>query len=129
MLHLVLFRVAVADHGLLDLQGSVLGHRKACENGGADRGSARLPEGKRGLRIYVDEYFFNRDFDRPVRGDDFVQPFEQRLQAPGEIAAARFDAAAGNIPQLAFAGFDDAEAGDLQAWVDAENPQSITAVV
>jgi hypothetical protein len=64
-----------------------------------------------------------------VRRDDFVQSFEERLEAPGEIPTARLDAAACNIPQLAFAGFDDAEAGDLQAGVDAENPQSITAVV
>ena len=49
--------------------------------------------------------------------------------AAGKVASARLHAPTGNVLQLAFAGFDDAESGDLQAGVDAENPQSITAVV
>jgi hypothetical protein len=64
-----------------------------------------------------------------VRGDHFFQTFEDRLQARGEVAGARFDAAARDIDQALAVVFDDAETRELQARVDAEDSQSTTAVV
>jgi hypothetical protein len=64
-----------------------------------------------------------------VRRDDFLQPFEDALQPLCEFALPGFDAAARDVAELSSGGFDDAEAGDLQSRIDAENSQSITAVV
>ena len=86
VLHLFFFGVALAHHRLLDLQRSVLGHGKAGEDRGADRGAARLAERERGLRIDVDEHLLDRDLAGRVRGDHLVQAFQDRLQARGEVA-------------------------------------------
>jgi hypothetical protein len=65
-----------------------------------------------------------------MRGNHFAQTFEERLEARREVTAARLDAAARDVPQQRpLSGLDDAEAGDPQAGVDAEDPQSITAVL
>ena len=129
VLHLLLLRMAAADHGLLHLQRGVFGHRKPGEHRGADGRAARLPQGERGLRIDVDEYLLHRDLERAVRGDDLVQALEDRLQAPREIALAGLDAAARDVVELVPGALDDAETGDLQPRIDPEDSQVITAVV
>src|SRR5207302_5008337 len=49
---------------------------------------------------------------------------------PGrQVAGAGFDAAACHVTQLPAARLDHSEAGDLQPGIDAEDSQSITAVV
>ena len=125
VLDLLLARVTVAHHRLLHLQRGVFGDRKAGEHRGADRGAARLAERERGLRVDVDEDLLDRHLERAVRGDDFVQPFEDGLQALREVARAGLDAAAGDVAQLPAGAVDDAEAGCLQAGIDSEDSQLI----
>jgi hypothetical protein len=129
VLDLLFLGVAVADHRLLHLERSVLGDRQAGENRGADRGAARLPEGERRLRVDVDEHLLHRHLDRPVLRDDLAQPIEDRFQPRGRFTGARFDAAARDVEELGTVFLDDAEAGDAQPGIDAENSQSSTAVV
>jgi hypothetical protein len=62
-------------------------------------------------------------------GDDLGQALQDRLQARGEVAGAGFHAAARDVAQARAARLDDAESGDLQPGIDAEDDQSITAVV
>ncbi len=129
MLHLLLRRVAVADDRLLYLQRGVLGHRQARDHRGADRRAARLAEEQRRLGIHVHENLLDRDLDRTMLRDHFAQPFEDGFQPRGEITIARFDATAGDVTQAPAVLLDHAEAGGLQARVDAEDLQSSTAVV
>ena len=103
--------------------------RQAGEHRRADRRAARLAEREGGLRIDVDEHLLDRDLERAVRGDDLVQPFEDRLQALREIALAGLDAAARYVVKLAPGALDHAEAGDLQARIDPEDSQSTTGSV
>jgi hypothetical protein len=81
------------------------------------------------LRIDVDEDLLDRDLERPVLGDDAVQALEDDLQARGERAASRFDAAARDISQLRPVRLDDAEPRALQPRIYPEDLQSSTAVV
>jgi len=127
--HLVLGRVAVADHGLLYLQRRVLGHGQAGDDGSADRRAAGLSQRQRRLGIGVDEDLFDGDLDRRVRGDHLVQPLEDGLQPHREIAGTGLDAAARHVHEPVVDRIDDAEPGHLQARIDAEDSQSITAVV
>src|SRR6266480_4537787 len=129
VLHLLFSGVAVPDHRLLDLQRGVLRDREAGEHRGTDGGAARLPERERRLRIGVDEHNLYRDLAGGVRRDDAVQPLENRLQPGRQVAGSRLDASACNVAQLRAARLDHAEAGDLQPGIDAEDSQSITAVV
>jgi hypothetical protein len=62
-------------------------------------------------------------------GDHAVQPFEDHLEALRQLARAGFDAAARDVTQIVAARLDDAESGDAEAWIDAEDFQSSTAVV
>ena len=121
--------MAVADNRLLHLQRRVFGHRQARDHCGADRGAARLAQQQRGLRIDVHEDLFHRHFERPMLRDHFAQSLEDGFEPRGEIAAARFDAAAGDVTQAPAVLLDHAEAGGAQARVDAEDFQSSTAVV
>src|SRR5437763_1394002 len=129
VLHLPLSGVAVADHRLLDLERGVLRDRQAGEHRCADRRAARLPERERRLRIGVDEHYLDRDLARGVRRDDAVQPLEDRFQPGRQVAGAGFDAAARHVAQPRAARLDHSEAGDPQPGIDAEDSQSITAVV
>ena len=123
VLHLLLGGVAVADHRLLDLQRGVLGDRQAGEHRGADRGAARLAERERRLRVGVDEHLLDRDLAGRVRGDDLVQTFEDRFQPRGELAGAGLARSRSPRREAGIAGFDDAESGDLQPGIDAEDSQ------
>jgi hypothetical protein len=91
----------VADHGLLDLQGAVFGHRQVRRDQRGDRRAACLAEQQRGLRVDVDEDDFDRRLLRLVGGDDLGQAVEDGLD-PLRQAARRIglDAAAGDIGQL-----------------------------
>ena len=73
LLYLLLVCVAVADHGLFDLQGGVFGHRQISQHCRANRRAARLAQQQRGLRIDVDEHFFHRDLLRLMLCDHFAQ--------------------------------------------------------
>jgi hypothetical protein len=64
-----------------------------------------------------------------VGGDDLLQAFEDGFQPRGKIAGAGLDAAARHVKQAGVFGIDDAESGDLQPRIDAEDFQSTTAVV
>jgi hypothetical protein len=129
VLDLLLGGVAIADHRLLHLQGGVLGHRQPGEHRGANRRAARLAERQGRLGIRVHEDLLHRHLHRSVRGDHFLQAFEDRLQACGKVAGAGLDAAARDIDEALAVVFDDAETRELQARVDAEDSQSTTAVV
>ncbi len=129
VLNLLLARMAVADYRLLYLEGCVLRYRKAGKDGGTDGRAASLPESERGLRVHIYEYLLHGDFDRAVRRDHFLEPLEDRLQARGQSALSGLHAAARNVMELASRGLDHAEPGNLQSRIDAEDSQSITAVV
>jgi hypothetical protein len=64
-----------------------------------------------------------------MRVDDLVQAFQDDLEPRRELARPGLHAAARDIAQLRSLVLDDAEAGDAQARIDAENLQSSTAVV
>jgi len=85
-LHLFLFRVAVADHGLLHLERRVLCDRQSRIDRGADRRAARLAERERGGGIDVDEDFLQRDLLRAVLADDFSQASRMALRRSGRSA-------------------------------------------
>jgi hypothetical protein len=63
-----------------------------------------------------------------MRGDDLVEPFEDGLEPRRQVALAGLDAAAGDVAKARAVFFDDAESGDAQPRIDAEDDQSITAV-
>jgi hypothetical protein len=58
-----------------------------------------------------------------------LQAFQDRLQPRGEIALAGADAAARQVPQPPAILLDHPESRDAQSGIDAEDLQSITAVV
>ena len=122
-LHLLLARLAGAYNRLLDLQRGVLGHRQSARHCGTDCGAAGLAQQQRGFGIDVDEDLLDRRALGVIAGDDFLQAFEQDLQALGQFALAAADAAAGDIGQFLAALFDDPEAGDAQSGVDAEDAE------
>jgi hypothetical protein len=59
-----------------------------------------------------------------VRGFDFGQSVEQPLPARGEPAAPRAHAPARHVGDARALLVDDAEPGDLQAGIDAEDPHA-----
>src|SRR3546814_13636339 len=71
-------------HGLLDLQGCVLCHQQVSAYQRANRGTTRLPQQQRGLRIDIDEYFFDRRAIGPVTGDHFGHAGEYGFEARSE---------------------------------------------
>ena len=129
VLHLFFFCVALADHGLLDLQRSVLRDREARDHRRADRGAARLAQQQRGLRIHIDEDLLDRHLLRAVRCDDFGNSVQKAFESSRQIPRAGFDATAGDVAQAPGILLDDAEARDLQPRIDAQDFQSTTAVV
>ena len=128
VLHLLLCRVSVADHRLLHLQGGVLGDRQAGQHCGADRGAARLPQRERGLRIGIHENFLHRDFARHVRGNHFLQAFQDGLQARGEVAGAGLRNRS-RCNEGEFRSLSITRIRHLQTRIDPRDPQSTTAVV
>jgi hypothetical protein len=118
--------MAVADHGLLDLERRVLGNRQACVHRGADRRAARLAERERRCGIDVDEDFLQRDLLRPVLHDDFAQVLENDFQPVRQAGVSGFDATAGDVGEPAAVFLDYPEPGDAQTRVDAKNPQGWT---
>ena len=121
VLDLLLVRLAVADHRLLDLQRGVFGHRQVAGHRAADHRAARLAEQQGGLRVDVDEDLLDRDHVGAVGIDDLAHAVEQGLEAAGELAVLRPDAAAGDIAQLVAELVHQAEAGDAQPGVEAED--------
>jgi len=129
VLHLLLGSVPVAHDRLLHLQRGVLGDRQAGDHRGADRGAPRLAERERRLRVHVHEHFLDRHLEQRVGRDHLFQAVEDRLKPRREIALPRFHATARHVDQPAGARLDHAEARESEARIDAQNPQSITAVV
>lgn len=121
-LHLLLGRLAVADHGLLDLQGRIFSHRQPGMDQGADHRPAGLPEQQGGLRIDIDEHLFDRRLDRAIRRNHFGDSAKQRVQALRQaVVGSRPDTTAGNITEAVATLFDDAESGHAQPRVNAKN--------
>ena len=72
LLDLFLFRVAIADHGLFNLQGGVFEYRKLLRHCCADRHATRLTEQQSRLRVNVDENFLHRHLLRLIGRDNFA---------------------------------------------------------
>ncbi len=121
-LHLLLGRLAVANHGLLDLQRRVFGHRQPGMDQGADRRPAGLTEQQGRLRIDIDEHLFDRRLGRAIRRNHFSNSGKQGVQALRQtVVGRRPDTTAGDITEAVAALFDDAESGHAQPGVDAKN--------
>ena len=82
-LYLLLARMAIADHGLLDLQGGIFRHRQSADHGRADGRTARLAQQQRGLGIDVDEHLLDGHLLRLELRDDLRQAFEDGADALG----------------------------------------------
>jgi len=100
-LHLFFFRVAVADHRLLDLQCSVLGYRKIVQHGGTNGSPSRLTEHEGGFRIDVYEDLFDRDVLRVVQGNNLVEMVHDGLKAKRQSTVGCLDAAAAHVGKRA----------------------------
>ena len=73
------------------------------------------------MRVDVDENFLDRDFARLVGEDNARQVAQDKLQPLRQFALGIADAAAGHVLELAAGSDDDAEPGDAQAGIDAED--------
>ena len=104
----------------------------------AQRRTAGLTEQQRGFGIDVDEDLLDRRAVGLIGSNHFLQSVEQDFQTDGKLSGAAAHATAGNIIELLAGLFDDAETGDPQAGIDAEDTKrggraqagsSMTAVV
>ncbi len=127
-LHLFFFRMAFADHRLLDLQRGIFGDGEIIQHGRANRGAARLPQHQRGFRIDVDKHLLHRDLFGAVLGDDFVEMIHDGLQAQRQLAIQRFDTTTADIGQLAACLIDNPETCDAQAGVYAKDTDFFTLI-
>ena len=122
MLHLRLGRVAVADHGLLDLQRRVFGDLDAFGDEGRDGGAPGLSEQQGRLRIDVDENDLDHGLAWGVTGDEFADSGVDRPQSGGQAGfGVSADATAGDVAQSLAADVDDAKAGAAQPGIDAQD--------
>ena len=122
MLHLLLGRLAVADHRLLDLQRRIFSNFETTGNQAGNRRATRLTKQQRGLRIDVDKNDLDRRLIGLVTLDQFAQAGVDGSQPLRQgILAIGFDAAAANIGQPAPGFFNHTKTGHTQARVDAEN--------
>ena len=79
--HLLLFRVADADDGLLDEVGGVFGDRQPAQRQRGQRNAARLPELQRRLRIAIEECLLDRRLVRAFALDKRGERPMDRRQA------------------------------------------------
>ena len=128
LLHLFLGRAAVTDHGLLQLQRRIFGDRHATRHQSTDRRAARLAEQQSGLRIDVDEHFFDRRLIRRVLADQRRNAFEDGAETRRQIGVGGLDDAARDVAERVAVLIDHAEAGHAQAGVDAENSHEVPQV-
>lgn len=124
VLHLDLGGLAIANDGLLDLQGGVLGNRQPVFRQRGENRASRLSQQQRGLRIDVDEYLFNDSFIWLVTRHDLAYARKKcgkpRWQAVARVGA---DTAAGEVAQMPSVFFENAEARGAQSWINAEDAQ------
>lgn len=121
-LHLLLGRLAVPNHGLLDLQRRIFGHRQPGMDQGADRRPAGLPEHQGRLRIDIDEHLLDRRLGRAIRRNHFGDSGKQGVQTLRQaVVGSRPDTTTGDITEAVAALFDDAESGHAQPGVNAKN--------
>ncbi len=124
LLHLGLGRAAMAHDGLLHLQRGVFGHGQPAGHQGGDAGAARLAEQQGGLGVHVHEDDLDRGHVRLVARGHLGDAVEQDLQAARQVAQGRArgaDGAAGHVAQMVAVHVHHAEAGGLQAGIDAQD--------
>jgi hypothetical protein len=124
--HLLLVRVAVAGHGLLDLPGRVAMHRQALLHGRDHCRSPRLAKFESRAHVAGDKQLLHSGNLRLVFCDDFRESVKDDQQPPGKILLAFGpDGAAGDKAQPGSQLVNDAVACDPGARVYADDPQRL----
>ncbi|MPN51532.1 hypothetical protein SDC9_199180 [bioreactor metagenome] len=123
----------MADHGFLHLQRGVFGHRQVAGHQSGDGGAPCLAQQQGGLGVDVDEHDLNRGRVGLVARRHFGDAVEQQLKPPGQVAQCRrsagacgADGAAGHVAQVVAVQVHHAEAGGLQAGVDAKDAHGVS---
>src|SRR5687768_11174695 len=130
LLHLVLFRAAVADDGSLDFRGRVFHHRASAFDGRQHGDAARVPEFQGGTGINRVKQTLDGDAVR-CAADDHRRQFAMNA---GEALRERVlrqgsDDAAGHEPCDAAVRLHAAVTGALGARIDAENSHAREASI
>src|SRR6185312_10689053 len=87
----------------------------------ANGGAARLTEQKRRLGVDVDKHFFDGRLIGRMLANQRRDAVEDRAESGRQIAVYRANDTACHVGEPLAGLLDDAEAGDAQAGVDAEN--------
>src|SRR6266849_10836422 len=130
VLHLRLFRAAVADDGALDLGGCVFEDRHARLDGRKHRDAAGMAELQRAAHVDRVKQVLDRGTVRAALVEDDGQPAVNQEQLVGKRRERRtLDGAADDNPVARPVGLDAAVTGALTAGVDAEHSHASEASI